>query len=42
MAYWTAALGRGLTLEQVASSFVQSVEMVGHQRAATDWDFIVG
>jgi hypothetical protein len=42
MAYWTAAMGRGMTLEQVASSFVQSVEMVGHQRAATDWDFSVG
>jgi hypothetical protein len=42
MAYWTAALGRGLTLEQVASSFVESAEMVGHQRAAADWDFIVG
>jgi hypothetical protein len=42
MAYWTAALGRGLTLEQVASSFVESAEMVGHQRAATDWDFFVG
>ncbi|CAH0240659.1 hypothetical protein SRABI118_02706 [Massilia sp. Bi118] len=42
MAYWTEALGRGLTLEQVASNFVESAEMVGHQRAAADWDFIVG
>jgi hypothetical protein len=41
LAYWSAAMGRGLSLEQVASSFVQSAEMVGHQRATTDWDFIV-
>jgi hypothetical protein len=41
LAYWTAAMGRGVSLEQVASSFVQSAEMIGHQRAATDWDFIV-
>jgi hypothetical protein len=34
-------MGRGVSLEQVASSFVQSAEMIGHQRAATDWDFIV-
>jgi large repetitive protein len=42
LAYWTAAMSHGATLEQVASSFVQSVEMVGHQRAATDWDFSLG
>jgi hypothetical protein len=41
LAYWTAAMANGTTLEQVASSFVQSVEMVGHQRAAGDWDFSV-
>jgi hypothetical protein len=41
LAYWTAAMGRGVSLEQVASSFVQSAEMIGHQRIATDWDFIV-
>ena len=41
LAYWSAAMANGTTLEQVASSFVQSVEMVGHQRAAADWDFSV-
>jgi hypothetical protein len=42
LAYWTDAMAHGLSLEQVASGFVQSVEMVGHQRAAPDWDFSVG
>ncbi len=41
LAYWTDAMAHGLSLEQVASNFVQSVEMVGHQRAALDWDFTV-
>jgi hypothetical protein len=41
LAYWAGAMGRGMSLEQVASGFVQSAEMIGHQRATTDWDFIV-
>jgi hypothetical protein len=42
LAFWTSALAHGASLEQIATDFVQSVEMVGHQRAALDWDFIVG
>jgi hypothetical protein len=42
LAYWSNALAHGVTLEQVASGFVQSVEMVGYQRAALDWDFTTG
>jgi predicted secreted protein len=42
LAFWTDALVHGASLEQIATDFVQSVEMVGHQRAALDWDFIVG
>jgi hypothetical protein len=42
LAYWTGLMSHGTSLEQVATSFVHSVEMVGHQRAATDWDFFVG
>jgi len=41
LAFWQDALARGVTLEQVASSFVESAEMVGHQRAAMDWDFFI-
>ncbi|MEM8513009.1 hypothetical protein RCH14_002335 [Massilia sp. MP_M2] len=41
LAFWQDALARGVTLEQVASSFVESAEMVGHQRAAVDWDFFI-
>ncbi|MGB9108042.1 MAG: DUF4214 domain-containing protein, partial [Telluria sp.] len=40
-AFWTDAMAHGVSLEQVAAGFVQSVEMVGHQRAALDWDFTV-
>ncbi len=39
LAYWQAAIGNGMSLEQVAASFVTSVEMTGHQRAASEWDF---
>jgi hypothetical protein len=39
LAYWQAAIGNGMSLEQVAASFVASVEMTGHQRAASEWDF---
>jgi hypothetical protein len=42
LAFWTAAMEHGVSLEHIAGEFVQSVEMVGHQRAALDWDFIVG
>lgn len=42
LAFWKAAMDeRGMTLEQVATSFVESAEMVGHQRGALDWDFLV-
>jgi len=39
LAHWRAAMEGGMTLEQVATGFVESAEMVGHQRAAHDWDF---
>jgi hypothetical protein len=42
LAFWTDAMAHGASLEQVATDFVKSVEMTGHQRAALDWDFIVG
>ncbi len=42
LAFWTSAMDeQGMSLEQVATFFVESVEMVGHQRAATEWDFFV-
>jgi hypothetical protein len=39
LAYWTDVMAHGVSLEQVATGFVQSVEMVGHQRGALDWEF---
>jgi hypothetical protein len=39
LAFWSTALKNGASLAQVANGFVESVEMVGHQLAATDWDF---
>jgi hypothetical protein len=41
LAFWKAAMAKGVSLEEVATHFVQSVEMVGHQRAALDWNFTV-
>lgn len=41
LAYWVDAMQQGMTLEQVASSFVQAAEMDQHQVAAANWDFIV-
>lgn len=42
LAFWTAAMQEhGMSLEQVADSFVEAVEMVGYRRAAADWDFSV-
>ena len=41
LAFWQAAMEGGVTLEQVAGSFVESAEMIGHQRPAHDWDFSV-
>jgi hypothetical protein len=38
-AFWQAALAHGATLEQVATGFVASAEMIGHQQAAAQWDF---
>ena len=41
MAHWLNVMRGGMRLEQVAGHFVESAEMVGHQRAATEWDFFV-
>lgn len=41
LAFWRNALAQGVSLEHIAGEFVESVEMVGHQRVATDWDFLV-
>lgn len=41
LAYWQDVMQQGVSLEQVATSMVESVEMVGHRRAVTDWDFSV-
>jgi hypothetical protein len=41
LAYWTDLMSHGTSLEQVANALVQSAEMVGHQRAALDWNFYV-
>jgi hypothetical protein len=41
LAFWVAALGAGQTLDQVADGFVHSVEMIGHNLAAVNWDFSV-
>ncbi|MFS2213322.1 Ig-like domain-containing protein [Telluria sp. Tellsp104] len=41
LAFWTEAMRNGVSLEHIATEFVESVEMIGHQRAATDWDFMV-
>lgn len=40
-AFWQAALEHGMSLEQVATQFVVSAEMIGHQKAAAEWDFSV-
>lgn len=37
--YWQSEINRGLSLEQVATSFVAAVEMTGHHKAAEEWDF---
>jgi hypothetical protein len=42
LAFWVNAMTHGVSLEHIADEFVKSVEMVGHQRAALDWDFING
>ncbi|WP_306394695.1 Ig-like domain-containing protein [Telluria beijingensis] len=41
LAFWQAAMDGGMSMEQVATWFVESAEMVGHQRGALDWDFQV-
>ena len=41
LAYWQGRMAQGVTLEQVATSFVESVEMVGYHRPGQDWDFLV-
>jgi hypothetical protein len=42
LAFWVNAMTHGVSLEHIADEFVKSVEMVGHQRAVLDWDFING
>jgi uncharacterized protein YbcV (DUF1398 family) len=37
--FWTDAMGKGATLEQVADQFMHSAEIVGHALDATRWDF---
>lgn len=41
LAFWQAAMEGGMGLEQVAGHFVESAEMIGLQRGALDWDFLV-
>ena len=41
LAYWQDVMEQGASLEQVATSMVESIEMVGYRRAAGDWDFSV-
>ncbi|NVD96433.1 Ig-like domain-containing protein [Massilia sp. BJB1822] len=38
-AFWLQALQNGVSLEQVADGFLQSVEMVGFNKAQGNWDF---
>ena len=39
LAFWQDALAHGVSLEQIATQFVESAEMVGQRRALLDWDF---
>jgi hypothetical protein len=41
LAFWTEGMRNGVSLEHIAMELVESVEMIGHQRAATGWDFTV-
>ncbi len=41
LGFWLDALDHGASLAQIATDLVQSVEMIGYQRAALDWDFYV-
>ena len=41
LAYWVDAMQKGMTLEQVASNFVQAAEMNQHNVLAANWDFII-
>ena len=41
LAYWLNAMQQGVTLDEVADNMLHSVEIVGHQLAATQWDFFV-
>ncbi len=40
-AYWADQVAHGATLANVAEAMTQSAEIVGHQIAATDWNFAV-
>jgi len=40
-AYWVSAMEQGMTLDQVATGFIQAAEMDQHKVAAVNWDFIV-
>ncbi len=39
LAFYLEAMQKGVTLEQVADSFLHSVEMVGFNKAQSSWDF---
>ncbi|MGX9221460.1 Ig-like domain-containing protein [Massilia varians] len=41
LGFWLDAMDHGASLAQIATDLVQSVEMIGYQRAALDWDFFV-
>lgn len=40
LAFWTDAMqNRGVSLTQVVEGFMQSAEIIGHSKAAVDWNF---
>lgn len=39
LAYWTDAMAHGVTLEQVATSMIESIEMVGKRQNEQGWNF---
>ncbi len=40
-AYWVGQMANGASLEDVADAMAHSVEIIGHQKAVTAWDFAV-
>jgi hypothetical protein len=39
LAYWTDAMADGVTLEQVATSMIESIKMVGNRLDEQGWNF---